>query len=106
MAWSKRNVLVFQIPDADRFGWFGRFRSSADLVAQPGEFGWRSPYFDFFSLRARVRARLKKLSLAPPLMEELPGNQIEHKLFGFFANQLHRHFVEAMTFIIEYYLVS
>jgi len=27
------------------------------------------------------------------LTEKLPGDQIEHKLFGFFANQLHRHFV-------------
>jgi hypothetical protein len=44
--------------------------------------------------------------LAPLLMKKLPGNQIEHKLFGFFPNQLHRHFVEAMTFIIENYLVS
>jgi hypothetical protein len=30
---------------------------------------------------------------APLLMEKLPGNQIEYKLFGFFTNQLHRHFV-------------
>ena len=30
--------------------------------------------------------------LALLLMEKLTGNQIEHKLFGFLANQLHRHF--------------
>ena len=27
------------------------------------------------------------------VMEKLTGNQIEHKLFGFLANQLHRNFV-------------
>jgi hypothetical protein len=27
------------------------------------------------------------------LMGKLPGNQIEHKLFGFLSSQLHRHFV-------------
>jgi hypothetical protein len=31
--------------------------------------------------------------LAPLLMEKFTGNQIEHKLFGFLANQLHRNFV-------------
>jgi hypothetical protein len=30
--------------------------------------------------------------LAPLVMEKLTGNQIEHKLFGFLANQLHRNF--------------
>jgi hypothetical protein len=27
------------------------------------------------------------------LMGKIPGNQIEHKLFGFLSSQLHRHFV-------------
>jgi hypothetical protein len=40
---------------------------------------------------ANGRALVTKL--APLLMEKLPGNQIEHELFGVFANQLHRHFV-------------
>jgi hypothetical protein len=33
---------------------------------------------------ANGRALVTKLALL--LMEKLPGNQIEHKLFGFFAN--------------------
>jgi hypothetical protein len=40
-----------------------------------------------------VNGRALVTKVAPLLMEKLPGNQIEHKLFGFFANQLHRHFV-------------
>ena len=39
-----------------------------------------------------VNGRALVTKLAPLLMEKPPGNQIEHKLFGFFANQLHRHF--------------
>jgi hypothetical protein len=38
-----------------------------------------------------VSGRALVTKLAPLLMEKPPGNQIEHKLFGFFANQLHRH---------------
>ena len=33
-----------------------------------------------------VNGRALVTKLAPLLMEKLPGNQIEHKLFSFFAN--------------------
>ena len=41
VARSKRNVFLFGIPDVDRFGRFGRLRSSGDLVAESVQFVWR-----------------------------------------------------------------
>ena len=40
------------------------------------------------------------------LMEEFSGNQIEHKLFGFLANQFLSHFVKFKIDIVKYYLSS
>jgi hypothetical protein len=36
------------------------------------------------------------------LLAELLGNQIEHKLFGFIANHLLRHFLKFVRSVIEY----
>ncbi len=38
------------------------------------------------------------------LTRELPGNQIEHKLFGCLTNQLLGHFVKFLMSSVEYYL--
>jgi hypothetical protein len=39
------------------------------------------------------------------LTEELPSNQIEHKLFGFLANEILSHFFKFLMSIVEYYLI-
>ena len=39
-------------------------------------------------------------------MRELPGNQIEHKLFGCFTNHLLCYFINLMMYSVKYYLTG